>query len=141
MSSSNTRARASIEYGFSCTFRPGEIWANPCRVLNWGTKPFTRVVAWGQYASSLDGVAQISPGRNVQLNPYSMLARARVFDEDIPGHLNQRDERIGTDAKMVVRDALTLDATVNPDFSQVETDDPQVTVNQRFEVQFPEKRP
>ncbi|HYT72856.1 MAG TPA: DUF5916 domain-containing protein [Gemmatimonadales bacterium] len=90
---------------------------------------------------TLDGLAQISPGRNVQLNPYSMLARARVFDEDIPGHLNQRDERIGTDAKMVVRDALTLDATVNPDFSQVETDDPQVTVNQRFEVQFPEKRP
>ena len=34
-----------------------------------------------------------------------------------------------------------LDATANPDFSQIESDDPQVTVNQRFEVQFPEKRP
>ena len=39
------------------------------------------------------------------------------------------------------RDAVTLDFTVNPDFSQVESDEPQVTVNQRFEVFFPEKRP
>lgn len=100
-----------------------------------------RVKGFVPQFAPLAGLAQISPGRNVQLNPYSMLARARVFDSHIPGHLNQGDERIGTDAKMVVRDALTLDATVTPDFSQVETDDPQVTVNQRFEVQFPEKRP
>jgi hypothetical protein len=45
------------------------------------------------------------------------------------------------DVKAVFHDSLTLDATVNPDFSQVESDDPQVTVNQRYEVQFPEKRP
>jgi hypothetical protein len=45
------------------------------------------------------------------------------------------------DAKLVIRESLTLDATINPDFSQVESDDPQVTVNQRFEVFFPEKRP
>jgi hypothetical protein len=45
------------------------------------------------------------------------------------------------DAKAVIRDALTVDMTVNPDFSQVESDEPQVTVNQRFEVFFPEKRP
>jgi len=37
--------------------------------------------------------------------------------------------------------ALTLDATVNPDFSQVETDEGQVTVNERFALFFPEKRP
>ena len=49
--------------------------------------------------------------------------------------------RVGMDAKLVLRESLTLDATINPDFSQVESDDPQVTVNQRFEVFFPEKRP
>ena len=90
---------------------------------------------------TMDGLARVSPSRNFQLNPYTMLARAEVFDDDVPGHVAQGDERIGMDGKMVVRDAITLDATVNPDFSQVETDDPQVTVNQRFEVQFPEKRP
>jgi hypothetical protein len=34
-----------------------------------------------------------------------------------------------------------LDLTANPDFSQVESDEPQTTVNQRFEVFFPERRP
>jgi hypothetical protein len=42
---------------------------------------------------------------------------------------------------MVIKDSLVLDATINPDFAQVESDEPQVTVNQRFEVFFPEKRP
>jgi hypothetical protein len=87
------------------------------------------------------GLEQISPGRNLQVNPYSVLARARVFDDDLPDHVTQGDERVGLDAKAVLRDAFTLDATVNSDFSQVETDDPQVTVNERFEVFFPEKRP
>ena len=36
---------------------------------------------------------------------------------------------------------VSLDATVNPDFSQVESDAAQVTVNERFALFFPEKRP
>jgi hypothetical protein len=36
---------------------------------------------------------------------------------------------------------VSLDATVNPDFSQVETDASQVTVNERFALFYPEKRP
>src|SRR5512137_2910809 len=36
---------------------------------------------------------------------------------------------------------LSIDATVNPDFSQVETDATQVTVNERFALFYPEKRP
>jgi hypothetical protein len=91
--------------------------------------------------ATLTGMTGVSGGRNVQVNPYAMLAQARLFDDDIPGHVNEGDRRIGLDAKTVLRDAFTLDATVNPDFSQVESDDPQVTVNERFEVFFPEKRP
>jgi len=100
-----------------------------------------RVKGFVPQLGTLNGLARISPGRNVQLNPYTMLARARVLDKGIAAHVGQGDERVGMDAKIVVRDAMTLDATVNPDFSQVESDDPQVTVNQRFEVFFPEKRP
>lgn len=36
---------------------------------------------------------------------------------------------------------VSLDATANPDFSQVESDASQVTVNERFALFFPEKRP
>ena len=45
------------------------------------------------------------------------------------------------DAKFVFHDHFTLDMTANPDFSQVESEDPQITVNQRYAVYFPEKRP
>lgn len=41
----------------------------------------------------------------------------------------------------MIKGSLTLDLTANPDFSQVESDEPQVTVNKRFEVFFPERRP
>ena len=37
--------------------------------------------------------------------------------------------------------AVTLDATINPDFSQVESDAFEVEVNQRFPIFFSEKRP
>ena len=36
---------------------------------------------------------------------------------------------------------LVLDATINPDFSQVEADAQQIEVNQRFPVFYPERRP
>ena len=47
----------------------------------------------------------------------------------------------GLDAKFVFKDSFALDLALNPDFSQIESDAPQVTVNRRFEVFFPEKRP
>ena len=100
-----------------------------------------RVKGFVPQFSVVQGLPDISPGRNVQVNPYSMLARARFLDKDAADIRTAGDQRLGVDAKLVLRDALTVDATINPDFSQVETDDPQVTVNERFEVFFPEKRP
>ena len=43
--------------------------------------------------------------------------------------------------KAILKDSIVLDATVNPDFSDVESDQPQFTVNQRYPVYFPELRP
>ncbi len=47
----------------------------------------------------------------------------------------------GLSTKIGLSPTVTLDATVNPDFSQVESDAFQVQVNQRFPVYYPEKRP
>lgn len=92
----------------------------------------------------LDGLRAISPGRNLQFIPYAMGAGSRYLDRP-PGAAPQRVTdgtfRAGVDAKAVIKDALTLDLTLNPDFSQVESDEPQVTVNQRWEVVYPERRP
>lgn len=91
------------------------------------------------------GIEGISPGRNLQFIPYASLRSFRSLDQR--DSLNPRfdsrraETRFGLDSKFVIHDSLVLDTTVNPDFSQVESDEPQNTVNQRFEVFFPEKRP
>ncbi len=48
---------------------------------------------------------------------------------------------VGGTAQWGITQNLTLGATVNPDFSQVEADVGQVTLNERFELFYPEKRP
>src|SRR5437016_10680316 len=90
---------------------------------------------------TLDGLADISPGRNLQAIPYGAFTGARFLDTETPAFRTASDRRFGLDMKGVIRDALTLDATLNPDFSPVESDEPQVTINERFETFFPEKRP
>ncbi len=47
----------------------------------------------------------------------------------------------GINFKVGITSTLTFDATVNPDFSQVEADAPQIDVNTRFPIFIPEKRP
>ena len=47
----------------------------------------------------------------------------------------------GISGKVGITSGITLDGTINPDFSQVESDAFQVQVNQRFPVFFSEKRP
>jgi hypothetical protein len=94
---------------------------------------------------SVSGLQNISPGRNFQLIPYVSGRSYRSVDQRDP--LNPTfeaksfDAKAGLDAKAVIKDSFVLDATINPDFGQIESDEPQITVNQRFEVLFPEKRP
>src|SRR4030095_13780588 len=47
----------------------------------------------------------------------------------------------GLSLKYGLTSSITLDATIHPDFSQVESDAFQVQVNQRFPIFFSEKRP
>ncbi len=96
-------------------------------------------------AGRLRGLRGIAPGRNILLIPYGTAVGFRVLEEREDGSAgfvrDDVDPDGGLDAKLVLQDKLALDFTLNPDFSQVESDQPQVTVNERFEVFFPEKRP
>jgi hypothetical protein len=96
-------------------------------------------------AADLVGLENISPGRNIQLIPYGVFNSFRALDErdeNFPQFVKEKgDADAGLDAKFVIKDSLVLDVALNPDFSQVESDEPQVTTNQRFEVFFPERRP
>ena len=57
-----------------------------------------------------------------------------------PFHGGNRIGRAGMDLKYLLTSSLTLDATVNPDFGQVEVD-PAVVNLSAFETSFPERRP
>lgn len=96
-------------------------------------------------AQDLNGLRQIAPGRSIQLIPYGSFRRFRALDETTnpnrPRFIHDTQFDGGLDAKLVLKDNFVLDVTVNPDFSQVESDQPQITANQRFEVFFPERRP
>jgi hypothetical protein len=96
-------------------------------------------------AATATGVDHISPARNIQLIPYGLLRGYRDIDDRDPTHpfftSRTLQPEVGLDAKFILHDSFVLDATINPDFSQVESDQPQITVNQRFAVFFPEKRP
>ena len=96
-------------------------------------------------AGTLTAIEGISPARNYQFNPYGQFQNFRTLDQIDPSNprFSQRNAQFkaGVDSKFVLRNSLVLDTTVNPDFSQIESDQPQITVNQRFPVFFPEKRP
>ena len=95
--------------------------------------------------SELHGLEDIRPGRNIQLIPYGLIDSFHALDQRDPSHPfftgKNLGGRAGLDGKFILKDSLVFDFTVNPDFRQLESDQPQNTVNQRFEVFFPEKRP
>ena len=93
--------------------------------------------------ATLKGMEGIAPGRNMQFIPYGIFRSFRAVDTRDPlPYFEAADQgRFGLDSKFILHDSLVLDVTANPDFSQVESDQPQITTNQRFEVFFPEKRP
>jgi len=105
----------------------------------------TRIQGRLSQEATLKGLHSISRGHNIQFIPYAYARSYRALNTRDPNNpqfiTDKFDPRVGINGKAVLKDSLVLDATVNPDFSQVESDQPQVTVNQRFAVNYPEKRP
>jgi hypothetical protein len=86
-------------------------------------------------AGSLEGLSDLPRARNLWVKPYVLgdrLSGARYGDPTATGD-------VGLDAKWGVTPRMTLDLTVNTDFSQVEVDAEQVNLS-RFSLFFPEKR-
>jgi hypothetical protein len=105
----------------------------------------TRIVGRLNQGATLSGIEDIASGRSIQLIPYGFLRSFRVLDtrdpEQVTFTTKKAEPDAGLDAKFVIKNRFALDVAVNPDFSQVESDEPQITVNRRFEVFFPERRP
>lgn len=90
----------------------------------------------------LMGINQIAPSRQIELVPY-LTTRAAFSHPDAADPFNdgsQYTPDLGADLMVGITSNLTLNATVNPDFGQVEVD-PAVVNLSDFETFYPEKRP
>jgi hypothetical protein len=92
--------------------------------------------------NTLEGLHGVKPGRNIEIIPSVTALRSdsRPF---ITGPMVEGDVDVegSVSAAWGVTPNLTLAGTINPDFSQVETDEIQLDVNERFALFYPEKRP
>ena len=86
-------------------------------------------------AGELQGLS-VPPQRNLKLTPYVLGESVRRTAERTTTSTGD----FGADLKYSVTPSLTLDATYNTDFAQVEVDDQQINLD-RFNLFFPEKRP
>ncbi len=89
---------------------------------------------------SLAGIANIERGITTEVQPF---VTAQLNGARTPTGTFDRED-VNPDAGVNLKVAfpsVTLDATVKPDFSQVESDASLVTVNERFALFFAEKRP
>ena len=86
-------------------------------------------------AGELQGL-EVPPQRNLKLTPYVLGEAVRRSET---GRTTQVGD-FGADLKFSLTPSLTLDATYNTDFAQVEVDDQQINLD-RFTLFFPEKRP
>ena len=93
----------------------------------------------------LEGMVDVSTSRNIEILPTFTAVKFGSIDPTDPSGPSFRnqdtDPDAGVNVKYGVTSDLTADFTINPDFSQIETDQPQVESNQRFPLFFGELRP
>ena len=89
----------------------------------------------------ITGFANADRGMDLEITPTvtGLASRSRDPEEADYGP-SETDFEAGVDVNWGINSNLTLNATINPDFSQVEADSAQLNVNQNFALFFPERR-
>ncbi|HUP20569.1 MAG TPA: DUF5916 domain-containing protein [Gemmatimonadota bacterium] len=100
---------------------------------------------WASRFGELVGIRGVGASRRIELVPYVASEVTRTSDALIAAgdpfsEINDATVRTGLDFKMGLGPNLTLNATVNPDFGQVEADPAEVNLT-AFETFFQERRP
>jgi hypothetical protein len=96
-------------------------------------------VCWVQ---PIIGLTNLPKAGHMVIAPYVTAQQTATSDAvGAPLHSGNTKADGGLDLKWTPSADHAVDLTINPDFSQLESDVAQITVNQRFAVFFPEKRP
>ena len=101
----------------------------------WAPLPVQFRVYKFSLAGTMEGLSDLPRARNLWVKPYVLGDRLTGSRYD----LAENDADFGVDAKWGLTPRMTLDLTVNTDFSQVEVDAEQVNLT-RFSLFFPERR-
>jgi hypothetical protein len=108
--------------------------------------PFSRnIQGIMSQAGYLKGLKDIKSGSSIELLPYAMSQESgQLINSDNPNSGFKYDNlqgRIGGGIKYTPSPNFALDAVINPDFSQIESDAAQISVNTTFALSYSEKRP
>ncbi len=90
----------------------------------------------------LEGFADAQQGSNLAVVPTLVLGKGRQRDPSVTEDWDYYDnQELGLDVNWGITPEISLQATLNPDFSQVESDAAQLSINNTFALFFDEKRP
>ncbi len=94
------------------------------------------------HSAELKGIQNIQPPKRLEFSPYITSGYSSLPSTEDNPFFNGNDTNfgIGTDIKLGIGSNLTVDATINPDFGQVEVD-PSVINLSAYETYYSEKRP
>ena len=90
----------------------------------------------------LEGMTDLSTSRNLEILPTFTAIQYGALDDASGDWMGEgTTPEGGVNVKYGITSNLTADFTANPDYSQIESDEAQIDVNQRFPLFFPELRP
>ena len=102
----------------------------PCNACQWGT---------------ITGIKNVKPGKGIEILPslitYQSGALAETQNPNSQFENQKPELELSMNAKFSLTSDITAEATVNPDFSQVEADAEQIDVNTTLALFYPERRP
>lgn len=90
----------------------------------------------------ITGFNNLAPSKNLQLTP-TLTALRNDQKTQVPGEWDNGDvdTEVGLDLRWGITKDAVINATINPDFSQVETDSLELDVNTTYSIYYAEKRP
>ncbi len=98
---------------------------------------------WASRFGDLRGMTGVRPRTRLEILPYVAGSTRTIGNRDLEDPFQDSlnlDQRVGADLKVGLGPNLTLEATVNPDFGQIEADPAEVNLS-AFETFFGERRP
>src|SRR5687768_3163207 len=134
-----------------------QIRFNTAAAQTWGIQVERQIARKGEFAvfaftprsqpggiprfGHLSGLQNVRTGKRLEILPYTVMKAEHVERGDNPFREDREyTPSVGADLKYRLTSDLTLDATINPDFGQVEVDPAEVNLS-AIETRFGERRP